>query len=192
MANIPPNVKRREPRSEPADTRETVEQPKPAEPAWTPAYEALRQDCEQPHRRRPGKPVSPLFYAKGYMDIVMRVQTIAETPDIPAKSRAPLIQVLKDHQHYLSIRKQILEYPGEAQRHMEARATLRDVVADQEFELTGVSAYPDWRQEAERLTEAGEAILSGKETYGVHLNRIVGSKERVAGALLEASPGDPG
>ena len=65
----------------------------------------------------------PLFYAKGYMDIVVRVQTIAENPDIPAKSRAPLIQVLENHQHYLSTRKYILEYPGEAQRHMDARAT---------------------------------------------------------------------
>ena len=70
----------------------------------------------------------PLFYAKGYMDIVVRVQTIAENPDIPAKSRAPLIQVLENHQHYLSTRKQILEYPGEAQRQMDARATLRGVV----------------------------------------------------------------
>ena len=46
------------------------------------------------------------------------------------------------------------------------------------IELTGVSAYPDWRQEAERLTAAGEAILSGKETYGAHLDRIVDSKKR--------------
>ena len=135
-------------------------------PAWTRAYEGLRQDwnslVEDARQTR-----APLFYAKGYMDIVARVQTIAETPDIPAKSRAPLIQVLENHQHYLSTRKHILDYPGEVERHMGARAALRDVAADRELELTGVSAYPDWRQEAERLMAAGEAILSGKETYGV-------------------------
>ena len=52
---------------------------------------------------------------------------------------------------------------------MDARATLQDVADDREIGLTGVPAYPaypDWRQEAERLTAAGEAILSGKETYG--------------------------
>ena len=49
--------------------------------------------------------------------------------------------------------------------------------------LTGVPAYPDWRQEAERLTAAGETILSGKETYGAHLDRIVDSKKRMQGAL---------
>ena len=37
-------VKTPEPHSEPADTREKVEQPEPAKPAWMPAYEALRQD----------------------------------------------------------------------------------------------------------------------------------------------------
>ena len=44
----------------------------------------------------------PLFYAKSYMDIVVRVQAIAENTDIPAKSQAPLIQALENHQHYLS------------------------------------------------------------------------------------------
>ena len=177
-----PKVKTPEPHSEPVDTQETVEQPEPAMPAWMPAYEALQQDWNSliEDSRQAG---IPLFYAKGYMDIVMRVQTIAETPDIPAKSRAPLIQVLENHQHYLSTRKHILEYPGEAQRHMDARASLHDVAADQDIELTGVSAYPDWRQEAERLMAAGEAILSGKGTYGAHLDRLVTARTLMVGAL---------
>ena len=53
-----------------------------------------------------------------------------ENPDIPAKSRAPLIQVLENHQRFLSTRKHILDYPGEAERHMDARApskTLRRI-----------------------------------------------------------------
>ena len=91
-------VKKPEPRSEPADTREKVEQPEPATPDWMPAYEALRQDWNSliEDARQTG---IPLFNAKGYMDIVVRVQTIAENPDIPAKSRAPLIQALENHQH---------------------------------------------------------------------------------------------
>ena len=171
-----------EPRSEPADTWEEVEQPEPAEPTWMPAYEALRHDWNSliEDARRDG---IPLFYAKDYMDIVARVQMIAENPDIPAKSRAPLIQVLENHQHYLSTRKQILGYPGEAQRQMDARASLQDAAAAQDIELTGVSAYPDWRQEAERLMAAGEAILSGKETYGAHLDRLVTAKTHMTRAL---------
>ena len=91
--------------------------------------------------------------------------------------------MLENHQHYLSTRKHILEYPGEVERHMDGRAALRDVATDRENELTGVSAYPDWRQEAERLTAAGEAILSGKETYGVHLERLVTARTLMTRAL---------
>ena len=145
-----------------------IEQPKPA---WYAPYEALRQDWNSiiEDARQAG---IPLFYANGYMDIIPRIRGLMDNPDIPAKSRAPLIQVLENHQRYLSTRKHILDYPGEAERHMDARAPLQDVAENREIELTGVPAYPDWRQEAERLTAAGEAILSGKETYGAHLDRI--------------------
>ena len=171
-----------EPLGEPVDTREKVEQPAPAEPAWMPAYETLRQDWNSliENARQTG---IPSFYAKGYMDIVPRIRELTENPDIPAKSRAPLIQVLENHQRYLSTRKHILDYPGEVERQMDARASLQDVVADQVIELTGVSAYPDWRQEAERLTAAGEAILSGKETYGAHLDRLVEARTHMTRAL---------
>ena len=171
-----------EPHSEPVDTQEKVEQPKPAEPAWMPAYEALRQDWNSliEDARQAG---IPLFYANGYMDIIPRIRGLMENPDIPAKSRAPLIQVLENHQRYLSTRKHILDYPGEVERHLDARASLRDVEADRENELTGVSAYPDWRQEAERLTAAGETVLSGKGTYGAHLDRLVEAKTHMIRAL---------
>ena len=177
-----PKVKTPEPHSEPADTREKVEQPEPAKPAWMPAYEALRQDWNSliEDARQAG---IPLFYANGYMDIIPRIRGLMENPDIPAKSRAHLIQVLENHQRYLSTRKHILDYLGEAQRHMDARAPLQDVVENQEIELTGVPAYADWRQEAERLTAAGEAILSGKETYDAHLDRIVEARTHMIRAL---------
>ena len=170
------------PHSEPADTREKVEQPEPVTPAWMPAYEALRQDWNNliEDARQAG---IPLFYAKAYMDIIPRIRELMENPDIPAKSQAPLIQVLENHQRYLSTRKHILDYPGEVERQMGARGSLQDVAADREIELTGVTAYPDWRQQAERLTAAGEAIRSGKGTYGAHLDRIVDSREHVEGAL---------
>ena len=175
-------VKTPEPHSEPADTREKVEQPKPAEPAWMPAYEALRQDWNSliEEARQAG---ITLLYAKGYMDIIPRIRELMESPDIPAKSRAPLIQVLENHQRYLSTRKHILDFPGEAERHMDARTSLQDVAAGREIELTAVSAYPDWRQEAERLTAAGEAILSGKGTYRAHLDRIVEARTHMIRAL---------
>ena len=177
-------VKKPEPHSEPTDTRETVEQPEPAKPDWYAPYEALRQDWNSliEDARQAG---TPSFYAKGYMDIIPRIRELTENPDIPAKSRAPLIQVLENHQRYLSTRKHILDYPGEAERHMEARASLQDVAADRKIELTGVRAHPDWRQEAERLTAAGEAMLADKETHGAHLARIAEARTHMIRALSD-------
>ena len=177
-------VKTPEPHGEPADTREKAEQPEPAKPDWYAPYEALRQDWNSliEDARQAG---IPLLYAKGYMDIIPRIRELMENPDIPAKSRAPLIQVLENHQRYLSTRKHILDYPGEAERHMEARASLQDVAADRKIELTGVPAYPDWRQEAERLTAAGEAMLADKETHGAHLARIVEARTHMIRALSD-------
>ena len=175
-------VKKPEPHGEPADTREKAEQPEPAKPDWYAPYEALRQDWNELVKmvRQSGE---PLFYAKGYMDMIPRIRELMENPDIPAKPRAPLIQALENHQRYLSTRKHILDYPGEVERHLDARASLQDVAADRENELTGVSAYPDWRQEAERLTAAGETVLSGKGTYGAHLDRLVEAKTHMIRAL---------
>ena len=177
-------VKKPEPHGEPADTREKVEQPEPVTPAWMPAYEALRQDWNSliEDARQTG---TPSFYAKGYMDIIPRIRELTENPDIPAKSRAPLIQVLENHQRYLSTRKHILDYPGEAERHMEARASLQDVAADRKIELTSVPAHPDWRQEAERLTAAGEAMLADKVTHGAHLARIAEARTHMIRALSD-------
>ena len=131
-------------------------------------------------RYSPAEPVSGLDPAA----IVARIQAIAENGQIPAKSRAPLIQALENHQHYLSTRKHILDYPGEVERHLDARASLHDVAADRKNELTGLSAYPDWRQEAERLTAAG------KETYGAHLDGLVSPREHMEGGALNASRGN--
>ncbi len=185
-------VKKPQLAGESAKTRATVEQPEPATPDWYASYEALRQDWNAliEDGRQTG---IPSFYAKGYMGIIPRIRELMENPDITARLRAPLIQVLENHQHYLSTRKHILDYPGEVERQMDARASLQDVAADREIEMTGVTAYPDWRQEAERLAAAGEAILFGKGTCGAHLDRIVDSREHVEGALSalrEAIRGD--
>ena len=195
-------VKKPEPHGESADTREKVEQPEPAKPAWMPAYEALRQDWNSliEDARQAGM---PSFYANGYIDIIPRIRELTENPDIPAKSRAPLIQVLENHQRYLSTRKHILDYPGEAERQMDARASLQHVAADQEIELTSVPAYPEWRQEAaergvavpdhedydtwRNVTDFAvgrcEGLMDDPVNYGIHLDYIALREESLGSAL---------
>ena len=87
-------VKTTEPHGEPVDAREKVEQAEPVKPDW---YASLTKPCGRTGSNLvkdcPAKRSSPLFYAKGYMDMIPRIRELMENPDIPAKPRAPLIQV---------------------------------------------------------------------------------------------------
>ena len=75
----------------------------PPKPDWYAPYEALQQDWSEliERVRQTGE---PLFYAKGYADMIPRIQALAENPDIPAETRAPMIEALENHQRDLSAR----------------------------------------------------------------------------------------
>ena len=75
-----------------------------AKPDWYAPYEALQRDWNEliERVRQTGE---PLFYAKGYADIIPRIQALAENGQIPAETRAPMIEALENHQRDLSARK---------------------------------------------------------------------------------------
>ena len=79
----------REPHRDPIDTREKVEQPEPVTPAWMPAYKALRQDWNSliEDARQAG---IPLFYAKGYMDIMVARSNDCGEPGYPGQITSTL------------------------------------------------------------------------------------------------------
>ena len=89
------------------------------------------------------------------------------------------------------------ELHARAHRHRRA-ATMRHVHRiKRETEQQGVepemrqeetaSDYHDWRRENDRLTTAGEAILSDMEAYGPHLDNILIGETRMNWALLNMS-----
>ena len=163
-----------------------VAQAEPAKPDWYAPYMALRQDWNSliEDARQAG---ILSFYAKGYVDMMPRIRAIAENLAVPAKARAPMIQVLENHQRYLSIRKHIEDYLDKTDRHMDARTSLWREAEGREIDVTEVPDYPGWRQEAGRLTAAGEAILSDKKTYGPHVDNITIGESRVTWALSNIS-----
>ena len=163
-----------------------VAQVEPAKPDWYAPYMALRQDWNSLIEDAQKAGVLS-FYANGYVDMIPRIRAIAENLVVPAKARTPMIQVLENHQSYLSIRKHIEDYLDKTDRHMDVRTSLWREAEDQEIDVTEVPDYPGWRQEAGRLTAAGEAILSDKKTYGPHLDNITIGESRVTWALSNIS-----
>ena len=70
-------------------------------------------------------------------------------------------------------------------------AVLQSAAESLGIPIAKVPDHPDWRREAERLAAAGEAILSDKEAYGVHLDHILIGNTRIKWGALGPSRGDP-
>ena len=163
-----------------------VRDTEPVKPYWYAPYMALRQDWNAfiEGARQAG---IMTFYAKGYADMIPRIRALAENPDVPAVTRAPMMQVLENHQRYLSTRKHIEDYLDQVDRHIEEHDSMESLAEELDMKVAEISDYPDWRQENDRLTAAGEAILSDMETYGPHLDHILIGETRMKWALLNMS-----
>ena len=143
-----------------------------AKPDWLEPYEALRRDWNSLIERVQQTGES-IFYAKGYAELMTRMQALADNRDIAAETRTPMIRALENHQRDLSARKYVTDYLDAAERHMGNHAALQRTAEGLDIPIAEVSDHPDWRQEADRLVAVGEAILSDKEAYGVHLDHIL-------------------
>ena len=158
----------------------------PAKTYWYAPYMALRQDWNAfiEGARQAG---IMTFYASGYADMIPRIRALAENPDVPAVTRQPMMQVLENHQRYLSTRKHIEDYLDQVDRHIEEHDSMENLAEELDMKVAEISDYPDWRQENDRLTAAGEAILSDMETHGPHLDNILIGETRMKWALLNMS-----
>ena len=155
-----------------------------AKPNWVEPYEALRRDWNN-LIERVQQTGEPIFYTKGYADMMSRMQGLADNTDIPAETRAPMIRALENHQRDLSARNFVADYLDAAERHMGNHAALQSAAQSLDIPIAEVQDHPDWRQEADRLVVSGEAILSDKEAYGVHIDHILIGDTRLKWALSD-------
>ena len=163
-----------------------VRKAEPVKPYWYAPYMTLRQDWNAfiEGARQAG---IMTFYAKGYADMIPRIQALAENPHVPAVTRAPMMQVLENHQRYLSTRKHIEDYLDQVDRHIAEHDSMESLAEELDMKVAEISDYPDWRRENDRLTTAGKAILSDMETHGPHLDNILIGETRMKWALLNMS-----
>ena len=168
----------------PADAGAPSTDAETAKPDWVEPYEALRRDWNS-LIERVQQTGEPIFYAKGYADMMPRMQALADNRDIPAETRAPMIRALENHRRDLSARNFVADYLDAAERHMGNHAALQSAAQSLDIPIAEVPDHPDWRQEADRLVAAGGAIFSDKEAYGVHLDHILIGDTRLRWALSD-------
>ena len=162
----------------PPDAAAPLTDAEPAKPDWLAPYEAFQRDWNE-LIERVQQTGEPLFYAKGYAAMIPRIRALAENPDIPAGTRAPILEALENHQRDLSARKHVEDYLAAAERHMDTHASLQRVAGSLGVPIVQVSDHLGWRQEADRLTAAAETILADGERYGAHLDNMETGRARV-------------
>ena len=189
---VPPAEAEDYPRAHAAAAQEDAPPPRPpSKPDWYAPYEALRRDWSEliERVRQTGE---PLFYAKGYTAMVPRIQMLAENLDIPAETRAPMIEALGKHQLDLSARQYVEDYLAAAERHMDTHASIQRAADSLGISIVEVSDHQGWRQEAARLAAAAETILADRDTYGAHLDNMETGRARVERGTITAAPRRPG
>ena len=91
---------------------------------------------------------------------------------MPGENREALAGLLGDYNRHVTTRKYIEDYLTAAEEHMREHDTLGRMTGGKGHAIVEAETYPGWREEAERLTAAGETILSDKDVYGPHLNHV--------------------
>ena len=163
---------------------ETPSVPAPEPPAWRPTYEALAREWNAFSEGARQNGTLP-FYSSGYAGLIPRIRALVENPDIPAETKAPMIQALENHERHALARKKVEDWLIAVGRHMDRRDSLEDTAGNLDVPVAEAPEYPGWRREAEHLATVGKDILSGTEAYGAHLANIARGGTRMKWGLSD-------
>ena len=147
------------------------------EPTWENLYDRLERDWNGlvAGANRAGLPL-PLV--RGYEDLIGRVRDLAEHPRLPSTEHQELTGLLDYHRRETAARSAVHDYLAAAEHHVKACEPLQREAESQAVHIAEVAGWPEWRYEAQRLEEAGRAILADEDTYGAHLDAVAAGKPR--------------
>ena len=148
-----------------------------ATPDWQALYDALQRDWNGLVDRAT-QPDLPLLLVEGYDDLIRRVRALAEHPEVAETEWKVLTELIDYHDGEIAARQTVRDYLAAAERHVAACEPLRRVAGNPGINLSEVVGYPEWREEARRLAETGEAILKDEDSYGAWLDTIAAGKPR--------------
>ena len=80
--------------------------------------------------------------------------------------------MFENHQRHADARKHIEDWLSAGPEHMKQHEILGREAVGKDLGITETGTYPEWREKADRLIVAGEAILSDAKTYGAHLDNL--------------------
>ncbi len=149
-----------------------------SEHTWEILYDRLERDWNElvAGANRAGLPL-PLV--RGYDELIGRVQELAEHSRLPSTEHQELTGLLDYHRTETAARSAVHDYLAAAERHVKACELLKREAESRGVHVAEVAGWPEWCHEAQRLKEAGRAILTDEDTYGAYLDAVAAGKPRL-------------
>ena len=147
------------------------------EPTWEALYDRLERDWNDLVAVA-NQDARPLPLVRGYEELIGRVRDLADHPELPSTEREELAELLDYHRSETAARRAVHDYLAAADRHVKACEPLQHEAESLGVHIADVAGWPEWRQEASRLENAGRAILADEGTYGAYLDAVATGKPR--------------
>ena len=161
------------PSERPAEARRAGES---GPPAVSPTeYSNLRLDWGRHVGRAERAGVSP-YDLDGAAELIRRIAAFAQNERVPAEPRRRLQAMVDRYGAHERARTRVRDWLRTADRHWQSFDDLARRARALGVRPEDLPAWPDWLESNERLVREGQAILDDPGTYGVHLDRMKGSR----------------
>ena len=151
-------------------------------PDWRALYSELQRDWNALVARaedaRAGEPDLPLPLMQGYDNLINRVRSLAEHPDLSQRARSTLAALIDYDAEEAVARETTQGYVTVAERHVETYKALEREARERGVTVSELDAWPKWREVAEMLAEVGAAVTADEEKYGSWLDAMTLGKSR--------------
>ena len=161
------------PSERPAEARRAGES---GPPAVSPTeYSNLRLDWGRHVGRAERAGVSP-YDLDGAAELIRRIAAFAANERVPAEPRQRLQAMVDRYRAHERARTRVRDWLQTADRHWQGFDDLARRARALGVRPEDLPAWPDWLESNEGLVREGRAILDDPGTYGVHLDRMKGSR----------------
>ena len=138
-------------------------------------YSNLRLDWGKHVGRAERAGVSP-YDLDGAAELIRRIAAFAANERVPAEPRRRLQAMVDRYHAHERARTRVRDWLRTADRHWQSFDDLARRARALGVRPEDLPAWPDWLESNERLVREGQAILDDPGTYGVHLDRMKGSR----------------
>ena len=138
-------------------------------------YSNLRLDWSRHAGRAERAGVSP-YNLDGAAELIRRIAAFAANERVPAEPRRRLQAMVDRYRAHDRARTRVQNWLQAADRHWQSFDDLARRARSLGVRPEDLPSWPDWLESNERLVREGRAVLDDPGTYGVHLDRMEGSR----------------